>query len=53
MANVLQIQPGDIEVSSVASKVYNGEVWILKGVRNYAQVEDVKEEDAKEGDTKE
>jgi hypothetical protein len=32
----LQIQPGNIEVSSVASKVYNGEVWILKGVRNYA-----------------
>ena len=31
-----QIQPGDIEVASVASKVYNGEVWILKGVRNYA-----------------
>ncbi|PVH76388.1 hypothetical protein DL98DRAFT_425704 [Cadophora sp. DSE1049] len=30
------IQPGNIEVSSVASKVYNGEVWILKGVRNYA-----------------
>ncbi|KAK0118080.1 hypothetical protein ONS95_012387 [Cadophora gregata] len=29
------IQPGNIEVSSVASKVYNGEVWILKGVRNY------------------
>jgi hypothetical protein len=32
----LQVQPGNIEVSSVASKVYNGEVWILKGVRNYA-----------------
>ncbi|KAH8596598.1 hypothetical protein B0O99DRAFT_619423 [Bisporella sp. PMI_857] len=30
------IQPGNIEVSSIASKVYNGEVWILKGVRNYA-----------------
>ncbi|KAM7191789.1 hypothetical protein V8F20_009152 [Naviculisporaceae sp. PSN 640] len=30
------IQPGNIEVVSVASKVANGEVWILKGVRNYA-----------------
>ncbi|KAG9232419.1 hypothetical protein BJ875DRAFT_380695 [Amylocarpus encephaloides] len=29
------IQPGGIEVSSIASKVHNGEVWILKGVRNY------------------
>ncbi|PMD38281.1 hypothetical protein L207DRAFT_462881 [Hyaloscypha variabilis F] len=33
---VKKIQPGNIEVSSIASKVYNGEVWILKGVRNYA-----------------
>lgn len=33
---VLQIQPGNIEVSTIASRVYNGEVWILKGVRNYA-----------------
>jgi hypothetical protein len=32
----LQVQPGNIEVGSVASKVYNGEVWILKSVRNYA-----------------
>jgi hypothetical protein len=32
----LQIQPGNIEVSSVGSKVANGEVWILKGTRNYA-----------------
>jgi len=31
----VQVQPGNIEVSSIASKVYNGEVWILKGVRNY------------------
>ena len=31
-----QIQPGDIEVSSVASRVSNGEVWIIKGVVNYA-----------------
>ncbi|MCJ1417107.1 hypothetical protein MMC32_003446 [Xylographa parallela] len=30
------IQPGDIEVSSVASRVSNGEVWIIKGVVNYA-----------------
>ncbi|MCJ1285011.1 hypothetical protein MMC26_004348 [Xylographa opegraphella] len=30
------IQPGDIEVSSVASRVTNGEVWIIKGVVNYA-----------------
>ena len=30
-----KIQPGDIEVSSVASRVSNGEVWILKGVLNY------------------
>lgn len=29
------IQPGNIEVESVAEKVANGEVWILKGVRNY------------------
>lgn len=29
------IQPGNIQVGSVASKVYNGEVWILNGVRNY------------------
>jgi len=30
------IQPGNIEVESVAEKVANGQVWILKGVRNYA-----------------
>lgn len=30
------IQPDNIEVDSVASKVGNGEVWIIKGVRNYA-----------------
>ncbi|KAI9737686.1 MAG: hypothetical protein M1818_005690 [Claussenomyces sp. TS43310] len=30
------IQPDSIEVSSVGSKVANGEVWILKGARNYA-----------------
>ena len=31
----LQIQPGDIEVSSVANRVSNGEVWVLKGALNY------------------
>ena len=31
----LKIQPGDIEVSSVASRVSNGEVWILRGALNY------------------
>ncbi|RYP61859.1 hypothetical protein DL771_009978 [Monosporascus sp. 5C6A] len=30
------IQPDGIEVASIASRVGNGEVWILKGVRNYA-----------------
>ncbi|KAM0288028.1 hypothetical protein ACHAQH_000096 [Verticillium albo-atrum] len=30
------IQPGNIEVVSVASTVANGEVWIIKGVLNYA-----------------
>ncbi|KAL8658784.1 MAG: hypothetical protein Q9202_007425 [Teloschistes flavicans] len=29
------IQPGNIEVSSIADKVSNGEVWVLKGVINY------------------
>ncbi|KAL8862771.1 MAG: hypothetical protein Q9178_000713 [Gyalolechia marmorata] len=29
------VQPGNIEVSSIANKVSNGEVWILKGVMNY------------------
>lgn len=33
--NRLQIEPGDVEVDSVASKVSNGEIWILKGVLNY------------------
>jgi hypothetical protein len=31
-----QVQPGNIEVTSIASRVANGEVWILKSVRNYA-----------------
>lgn len=30
------IQPGDIEVVSVAKSVANGEVWILREARNYA-----------------
>lgn len=30
------IQPGDVEVESVVSRVANGEVWVLKGVLNYA-----------------
>lgn len=34
--NQLQVQPGNVEVSSVASKVANGEVWILKSALNYA-----------------
>lgn len=29
------VKPGDIEVVSVASTVANGEVWILRSVRNY------------------
>ena len=30
------VMPGEVEVERVASKVVNGEVWILKGVVNYA-----------------
>ncbi|KFX90159.1 hypothetical protein O988_08318 [Pseudogymnoascus sp. VKM F-3808] len=30
------VQPGNIEVTSTASKVANGQVWIMKGARNYA-----------------
>jgi hypothetical protein len=30
-----QIQPDNIEVDRVATRVSNGEVWILKGVINY------------------
>ncbi|KAJ9625087.1 hypothetical protein H2203_005041 [Taxawa tesnikishii (nom. ined.)] len=30
------IQPGNVEVESVAEKVANGEVWILKRTLNYA-----------------
>lgn len=35
-AEKMQIQPGNIEVSSIASRVSNGEVWILKSCLNYA-----------------
>ncbi|KAH7027350.1 uncharacterized protein B0I36DRAFT_364562 [Microdochium trichocladiopsis] len=31
------IFPDEIEVSSISSRVGNGEVWIIKGVRNYAE----------------
>ncbi|KAL4890613.1 hypothetical protein BDV59DRAFT_184321 [Aspergillus ambiguus] len=31
----IYIQPGNIEVDSVAEKVSNGEVWVLNGVVNY------------------
>lgn len=31
------VQPGNVEVERVASKVKNGEVWVLKGVLNYAE----------------
>lgn len=30
----VQIQPGNIEVEEVASKVDNGELWVLRGVRS-------------------
>lgn len=30
------VQPGDVEVDRVVSRVANGEVWLLKGVLNYA-----------------
>lgn len=30
------IQPGNVEVSTVASSVSNGQVWILKSARNYS-----------------
>ena len=30
------VQPGDVEVDRIVSRVANGEVWILKGVLNYA-----------------
>ena len=30
------VQPGNVEIDSIASRVANGEVWVLKGVLNYA-----------------
>lgn len=30
------VQPGSVEVDRVVSRVANGEVWMLKGVLNYA-----------------
>ena len=32
---LLKIQPGNIEVSSIANRVSNGEVWVIKGALNY------------------
>ncbi len=34
-ADHAQVQPGNIEVSSIANEVSNGEVWVLKGYLNY------------------
>ncbi|KAI1334134.1 hypothetical protein F5Y15DRAFT_402762 [Xylariaceae sp. FL0016] len=34
--DVKVIQPDGIEVKNIASKVGNGEVWLLQGTRNYA-----------------
>ena len=34
--DTVQIQPGNIEGSSIANRVSNGEVWILKNCLNYA-----------------
>ncbi|KAI1384126.1 uncharacterized protein F4822DRAFT_418793 [Hypoxylon trugodes] len=33
---VKTIQPDGIEIDSIASRVGNGELWIIRGVRNYA-----------------
>lgn len=33
--NLYQIQPGNVEVDSIAEKVSNGEVWVLNSVINY------------------
>jgi hypothetical protein len=30
------VMPGEVEVERIASQVVNGEVWVLKGVLNYA-----------------
>ncbi|OJJ46112.1 hypothetical protein ASPZODRAFT_67362 [Penicilliopsis zonata CBS 506.65] len=34
--NKVFIEPGHIEVETIAEQVYNGEVWVLNGVINYA-----------------
>lgn len=31
------VQPGNVEVAEVTDRVANGEVWILRGVLNYAR----------------
>ena len=36
IADIIKVQPGNIEVSSISNQVSNGEIWILKGVMNYA-----------------
>jgi hypothetical protein len=28
---MLQIQPGDVNITSIADKVSNGEIWVLGG----------------------
>lgn len=33
--DMYQIQPGNVEVDSIAEKVSNGEVWVLNNVINY------------------
>lgn len=34
-ADHAQVQPGNIEVSSIANEVSNGEVWVLNGCLDY------------------
>ncbi|KAL8816363.1 MAG: hypothetical protein Q9223_004612 [Gallowayella weberi] len=36
---IKKVHPGNVEVSSIANKVSNGEIWIMKGVMNYAYVQ--------------
>ena len=31
------VQPGNVEIAEVADRVANGEIWILRGVLNYAR----------------
>ncbi|KAL8700698.1 MAG: hypothetical protein Q9224_000846 [Gallowayella concinna] len=33
---IKKVHPGNVEVSSIANKVSNGEIWIMKGIMNYA-----------------